>query len=88
MKGRSDVAVVTLNMDDNPGLIEPLMKQLNLSFPVLLARELVEEIEPAWSLPRSWIVDTVGNIRLESVGFGGDGEKWISRMMEGLRQIK
>ncbi len=88
VNGRSDVAIVTFNMDDNPGMIEPLMKEKKLAFPVLPAKALVEEIDPDWSLPSTWIIDRAGNMRMRSRGFSGDGEKWIAGMLEALEKTK
>ena len=33
LKDRADIQVITLNMDENPGLIEPFMAKHSYSFP-------------------------------------------------------
>jgi hypothetical protein len=62
--------VITFNVDDNPGLIEPFVKQRGFSFPVLPAKNLVDQMVPLLEIPRNWIVDQQGVAVRESVGFG------------------
>ena len=88
MKERKDVQVVTFNVDDNVGMIEPLLKEKQYTFPVLLAKSVVDELVPSLSIPRNWVADLVANLRMESIGFGGDGEKWTTDVMEALAKTK
>jgi Thiol-disulfide isomerase and thioredoxins len=80
MKDRRDVQIISFNVDDEPGLIEPFLKEAKYTFPVLLAKSYFEGIIPGWSIPRNWVVDNAGTVRLETTGFGGDGDKWVSQV--------
>ncbi len=88
MKDRKDIQIVTFNVDDNVGMIEPLMKEKQYNFPVLLAKSVVDELVPSLSIPRNWVADLAANLRMESIGFGGDGEKWTAGVMEVLEKTK
>ncbi|MGI8989152.1 MAG: redoxin domain-containing protein [Bryobacteraceae bacterium] len=79
LKDRPDIRIVTLNTDDNPGMIEPFLKENKYTFPVMPARAYVDTMVPSLSIPRNWIVDKDAVLRLESVGFDS-GDKWIDRM--------
>jgi len=47
----------------------------------------VDELLPALSIPRNWIVDAAGKWRHEQIGFGQD-ENWEKLMMDKLEQTK
>jgi thiol-disulfide isomerase/thioredoxin len=89
VKDRSEFAVITLNTDDQLGLIQPFLRENKYTFPVLPAAEYVHVLVPELSIPRNWIVDAEGTLRQERIGFGGDGERWIEdviAMMEKARK--
>jgi thiol-disulfide isomerase/thioredoxin len=81
---RSDVQVITLNMDDNPGLIEPFLKQNKYTFPVLLAKDYADASFKIQGIPTNYITDSAATIRLEYLGFGGSGDDWIGKMLASL----
>jgi hypothetical protein len=45
------------------------MKVNKYTFPVLLAKDYVNDLLPAVSIPRNWIVDGNGKWEWENVGF-------------------
>jgi thiol-disulfide isomerase/thioredoxin len=65
LKGRTDVAVVTLNADENPGLVKPFLDRAGYSFPVLLASEYVWKTLGVAAIPQNWIVDQAGVVRMD-----------------------
>ena len=89
---RPDIQVITLNLDRNPGLIEPFMAKNGYSFPVLPATALVDEVERLPSIPWNWIIDTQGLIAYQQRGFNADQppEQWLQKraieLMEALIQ--
>ncbi|MGI8742724.1 MAG: redoxin domain-containing protein [Bryobacteraceae bacterium] len=87
LKDRPDVRIITLNTDDNPGLIESFLKENKYTFPVLPARAYVDKLVPSLSIPRNWIVDTQAVLKLESIGFGGS-DKWLENMTETIEKAK
>ena len=36
---------------------------------------------PELSIPRNWIVDAEGVLRLERIGFGNGEDKWVDEMV-------
>jgi len=79
--------LITINVDDNVGLVGPLLKQNKYTFPVIPAQFLVNSLVPMLGIPTNWIVDTNGVVRLERVGFGGD-EKWADQAIETLEKTR
>ena len=86
---RKDLVVLTLNTDDNLGLILPFLQDNQYTFPVLAAAGYVHKLVPQLSIPRNWIVDAHGVLRSERVGFGSGDDRWVDDMiavMEKARQ--
>jgi hypothetical protein len=84
-KGRSDVQFITLNMDDNPGLVEPYMKEHQLSLIVLPAYSYVTDTLKILGIPQNWIVDSHGVVRLKGTGYDST-EKWEMGMAEAIEK--
>ena len=90
LKERADIQVITLNLDENPGLIEPFIAKHSYSFPVLPATALVDQFNRFPVLPTNWIVDTQGFIAYEQRGFNSNQppEQWLQKraieLMEAL----
>ncbi len=88
IKERKDIALITFNVDDNPGLIEPFLRENKYSFPVIPAKSLVDSLVPQLGIPHHWIVDPSGTVRFEMVGFAGgsQADKWEAMMIETLEK--
>jgi thiol-disulfide isomerase/thioredoxin len=67
IKTRTDVQLVTLNVDENPGMADLLVKKQHYTFPVLMAEGYFAQIQPALSVPRTWIADKTGAAHLEKI---------------------
>jgi thiol-disulfide isomerase/thioredoxin len=50
---RKDLAVITLNTDENPGMPRQFLRESNYTFPVLPANEYVSRVVP--TVPSNWI---------------------------------
>ena len=85
LKDRKDVAVLALNIDENPGLAESYMKQHGFSFTVKLARDFVEREMKVDEIPRNWIVDKKRVLRLERGPGLSDG--FVSEVQAAIQQI-
>jgi thiol-disulfide isomerase/thioredoxin len=81
VRERKDLVVLTLNTDDNPGLILPFLNENKYTFPVLPASGYVTHLVPELSIPRNWIVDPDGVLKMERIGFGSGDDKWIDEMV-------
>jgi len=86
VKDRQDIQVITISVDENPGLLAAFMKKEGYGFPVLLARPLVDDVTPSFSIPRNWVINHEGILRLESIGFDGRAKNWPQQMLEKLKQ--
>jgi thiol-disulfide isomerase/thioredoxin len=84
LKGRDDVLAISLNADENFGLVEPFMKDHSYTFPALSAKQYTEDLVKYFSIPRTWIIKN-GVIAVEYEGFGRDGEKWVDDMLARLK---
>lgn len=86
-KDRPEVQFVTLNMDENPGLIEPFLNEKKLVLTVLPAYTYVEDTLKVNGIPQNWIVDSTGVVKLKGIGYDAT-EKWERGMMEAIEKVK
>ncbi|MCL4844773.1 MAG: TlpA family protein disulfide reductase [Bryobacteraceae bacterium] len=76
--------VLTLNIDDNPGVVAPFMAEQGYTFPVVAAQEWVEKHLPGDSVPRTLLLDSEGLWRKEILGFDGTRGDWVAAMKAAL----
>ncbi len=88
VKNRSDIAILTLNLDEDPGLIEPFMKEKGYTFPVLLAYSFLSNKLDVNSIPRNWLVDANGKWQWEQIGFNSGEADWGKSMLAKLEDSK
>lgn len=87
MKDRKDVVVLTLNIDEEVGLVQPFMKENKYTFPVLLGQSYADA-QGINSIPRNWVVAVDGKVMFEGIGFGNDGEEWMKKAAEVIEKVK
>ncbi|HEX4947311.1 MAG TPA: redoxin family protein [Blastocatellia bacterium] len=87
MKDKKDVLVLTLNIDEELGMVEPFMKENKYTFPVLPAQAYAEGMG-VFSIPRNWVVSVDGKLTFEGIGFGGDGEEWMKKAADMIQKVK
>jgi thiol-disulfide isomerase/thioredoxin len=87
MKDRKDVLILTLNIDDEIGLVDPFMKENKYSFTVIPAQAYAEGLG-VYSIPRNWVVSVDGMLTFEGIGFGGEGEEWMKKATEMIEKVK
>jgi thiol-disulfide isomerase/thioredoxin len=85
-KGRSDIAFITLSMDENPGLIRPFLDEHQLTLAVIPALNYITETLRVSGIPQNWIMDGQGIVRLKSGGYDSS-EKWIADMQGAIEQV-
>ena len=86
VKDRKDLQVVTISVDDNPGLIEGYLKETNFTFPVLPAKDLAEKILPVVMLPQTWIIDPQGRRSQDQVA--GASDDWVTRIIVQMERVR
>jgi thiol-disulfide isomerase/thioredoxin len=87
LKDRKDVLVLTLNIDEQVGKVEPFMKENKYTFPVLLGQAFAEA-QGVSAIPRNWVVTVDGKVMFEGVGFDNDGEGWMKKAAEIIDKVK
>src|SRR5215510_11184005 len=87
MKDRKDVLILTLNIDEELGLVEPFMKENKYSFTVIPAQTYAEGLG-VYSIPRNWVVSVDGVLTFEGIGFGNEGEDWMKKAAEMIEKVK
>jgi thiol-disulfide isomerase/thioredoxin len=71
VKDRSDIQVLTFNLDEDLGLVAPYLKDKGYTFPVLPAFSVVVNLLDGFAIPQNWIVDPKGTWRWSQIGYGG-----------------
>ncbi len=70
-----------MNVDENPGAVEPFMAQNKYAFPALLAYKYVRDTLQLRGTPTNWIIDGDGVARFEEIGYDSSlGQKWEDGM--------
>lgn len=90
-KDRPDVQVISFNVDEEFGLVEPYMKEHGYTFPALAAYGLVQSGFDGYGIPQNWLVDPKGNWIATQLGFDASDTDWTNTMLkllEGARQGK
>ena len=87
LKERNDVVVLTLNVDEEVGVVHPFMKENKYTFPVLLGQAYADS-QGVNSLPRNWVVAVDGKLMFEGIGFGNNGEEWMKKAAEVIEKVK
>jgi hypothetical protein len=86
-KNRSDVQFISFNMDENPGLIAPFLKEHQLAFSVIPAYSYVRETLKVLGIPQNWIADANGVVLLKGLGYDAT-EKWVTGMKEAIAKVQ
>jgi hypothetical protein len=86
-KDRPDVQILTLNRDENPGAIEPFLREQKLSLITLPAYSFVEDVLKVEGIPQNWIVDSGGVVRRKSSGYDASG-KWEAGISDAIEKYK
>ncbi|HKQ74856.1 MAG TPA: TlpA disulfide reductase family protein [Blastocatellia bacterium] len=87
MKDRKDVLILTINIDEELGLVDPFMKDNKYSFTVIPAQAYAEGLG-VYSIPRNWVVSVDGVLAYEGIGFGGEGDAWMKKAAEMIEKVK
>ncbi|MCZ2077081.1 MAG: redoxin domain-containing protein [Bryobacteraceae bacterium] len=88
VKNRTDLLVLTLNVDGHPGRVDSYLKEGGYTFPVIPAGDYALEAAPVFVVPQTWIVDGSGMIREQSVGFAKADENWVDEILRRMEQWK
>jgi len=81
LKDHPGVAVIVLNVDDDPTLAAPFLNNLGIRVPSVAARDFAYDFLPAMALPSNWIVKPDSS-RLFYTGAAGDA--WVEQVLAAL----
>jgi len=88
---RDDLAVVTLNVDRNPGVVLPYIEENGYDLPTLLGAGFVDDLEEPLSspgVPQNWLVDAEGTVRRWQSGFrDAEADSWVDDMVAELERL-
>jgi thiol-disulfide isomerase/thioredoxin len=87
VKDRPGLQILTFNIDEDLGLVEPFMKEKGYTFPVLPAFSFVTTLLDGFAIPQNWIVDPKGAWRWTQIGYGGEPD-WIDVMIRRMEEVK
>ena len=87
-KNRTDIQILTLNFDEDLGLVEPFVKKKGFTFPVLPAYAFLANKIDVNSIPRNWLVNANGKWQWEQIGFYSGEADWEKHMLERLQATR
>lgn len=87
VKDRPEVQILTFNIDEDLGLVEPFMKEKGYTFPVLPAFSFVTTLLDGFAIPQNWILDPKGVWRWTQIGYGGEPD-WGDAMIQRMQMVK
>lgn len=83
LKNRSDIQILTFDVDDDPGVIGPYLTDKGYTFPVLPIASAAE-IEAAVNdngIPQNWVLDRSGTSLWRQIGYGPENYDDFSKDM-------
>jgi thiol-disulfide isomerase/thioredoxin len=83
-RGRSDVQVISLNVDEDVGRVAPYLEEHGYTFPALIGYSVVRGLLGNYSVPQNWIVDPQGNWVATQFGFDAGDREWVDSMLKRL----
>jgi peroxiredoxin len=79
LRGRKDIQILTISVDETAYLAEAYMKEHQYAFPVIVSKDLAERLFPGLGYPQEWIVDATGRrsspVRLREARLSQELEK-------------
>ncbi len=80
--GDPSVLVLTLNVDQNPGLVAPFVAKKGFTMPVLLGYDYANSVVDQMAIPRNWLLRG-DRLELEQVGFSvARSEQWLNELRQ------
>jgi thiol-disulfide isomerase/thioredoxin len=89
VKGRTDIQVLTFDIDEEFGVVAPFLKEKGYTFPVLPAYSTVVSLLDGWAVPQTWLVDPRGVWQWRQIGYnGGSDADFEKEMLDRLESTK
>jgi thiol-disulfide isomerase/thioredoxin len=87
LKARSDIAVLSFNIDEDIGKVSPYITKHHYTFPVILAADLVNEFKPSLVIPQNWLVNRAGKLAWEQMGYNASDKNWQEEILTKLEEM-
>lgn len=87
VKGRPDLQILTLTIDQDPGVVAPFMTEKGYTFPALPAYSFVTGLIEQVAIPQNWIVDAKGEWRWTGAPDAPDAQ-WQDAMLKQLESAR
>lgn len=89
VKDRSDIQILTFDIDEDLGLVAPYLRDKGYTFPVLPAYSVVVSLLDGFAIPQNWVVDPRGVWRWSQIGYGGETQADFEQdMLQKLDSMK
>lgn len=84
IKGRQDIIMLTFNVDEKPEKVAPFVANKKYEFPVLFAYSLIRTEMKLKGIPRNWVLNTSGVIKVDEFGYEGrtDWVEWAEKQID------
>jgi thiol-disulfide isomerase/thioredoxin len=87
-RGRSDLQVISFNVDEDLGRVAPYMKARGYSFPALAAYGFVSRTLFRYEIPQNWLIDPNGKWIATQRGFDGADPDWTNSILRRMEAAK
>lgn len=87
-KGRTDIQILTFNLDEDEGLVAPFVKEKGYTFPVLPAYAYTVNLLDGFAIPQNWVINPQGSWQWRQIGFGSGDDHWSKDMIVKLEAAK
>ena len=83
-KDRRDIAVLALNVDDDPGAMETALRELKVTVPSIAARDFAYEMLPTMAIPAAWLLTPLKTVMFYAESDALD--KWLGEAAQVLEK--
>jgi thiol-disulfide isomerase/thioredoxin len=87
LRDRSDIAILSFNVDEDISRVAPYMTKHHYSFPVISAGDLVNSVKPSLAIPQNWLVSPEGKLEWEQTGYNPDDKTWPDGIISKLQEL-
>jgi thiol-disulfide isomerase/thioredoxin len=88
VKDRKDIAVLSVNVDEEAGLVAPYMAEHKYTFPVVLGKDLVDAVmgHDGSGIPQNWLISPAGKLQNIQLGYSAD-PNWQNAIFNKLQEM-
>jgi thiol-disulfide isomerase/thioredoxin len=87
LRTRSDIAVLSFNVDDDIGKVAPYIAKHHYTFPVISAADLVNSVMASLAIPQNWLVSPEGKLEWEQIGYSTDDKEWQATILAKIEEL-